>query len=92
MVTYKNRDGQYIERRITGQRFWKIAKAVGARAGLSAFHTHALRHACGAELLRRTKDLRVVQEHLRHVDVQTTTGYTRLTQQDLRQACDQGGG
>ena len=49
---------------------------------------HALRHACGAELLRRTKNLRVVQEQLRHVDVQTTTGYTRLTQQDVRQALE----
>ena len=49
---------------------------------------HALRHACGAELLRRTKNLRVVQEQLRHVDVQTTTGYTRLTQQGVRQALE----
>ena len=32
--------------------------------------------------LRRTKNLRVLQEQLRHVDIQTTTGYTRLTQQD----------
>jgi integrase len=77
-----------IERRITGQRIWKVVKAVGIRAGMSALHPHALRHACGAELLRRTKNLRVVQEQLRHVDVQTTTGYTRLTQQDVRQALE----
>jgi site-specific recombinase XerD len=70
VVTYKNRTGPCIERRITGQRIWKIAKAVGTRAGLSALHPHALRHACGAELLRRTKNLRVVQEQLRHVDIQ----------------------
>ncbi len=49
-VTYKNRMGQRIERRITGQRIWKIIKAVGARAGIPALHPHALRHACGAEL------------------------------------------
>jgi site-specific recombinase XerD len=88
VVTYKNRVGQRIERRITGQRIWKLIKAVGARAGISALHPHALRHACGAQLLRRTKNLRVVQEQLRHVDVQTTTGYTRLTQQDVRQALE----
>ena len=29
-----------------------------------------------------------MQEQLRHVDVQTTTGYTRLTQQDVRQALE----
>jgi integrase/recombinase XerC len=88
VVTYKNRVGQPIERRIRGQRIWKVAKAVGTRAGMPALHPHALRHACGAELLRRTKNLRVVQEQLRHVDIQTTTGYTRLTQQDVRQALE----
>ena len=34
VVMYENRAGQRIERRITGQRIWKLAKAVGARAGL----------------------------------------------------------
>ncbi len=86
VVTYKHRVGQCIERRITGQRIWKVVKVVGARAGLHALHPHALRHTYRAELLRRTKNLRVVQEQLRHVDVQTTTGYTKLTQQDVRQA------
>jgi site-specific recombinase XerD len=88
VVTYKHSVGQRIERRITGQRIWKVVKAVGARAGMPGLHPHALRHACGAQLLRRTKNLRVVQEQLRHIDVQTTTGYTRLTQQDVRQALE----
>jgi len=88
VVTCKHSVGQRTERRITGQRIWKVAKAVGTRAGIAALHPHALRHACGAELLRRTKNLRVVQEHLRHVDIQTTTGCTRLTQQDVRQALE----
>jgi len=47
----------------------KVAKAVGMRAGLRALHPHALRHACCAELLRRTKNLRVVQEQLRLVQI-----------------------
>jgi site-specific recombinase XerC len=35
--------------------------------------------------LRRTRgNLRAVQEHLRHSDIQTTTLYTRLTQDDLQ--------
>jgi len=29
-----------------------------------------------------------VQEPLRHVDIQTTAGYRRLTQQDVRQALE----
>lgn len=43
----------------------------------------------------RTGNLRAVQEHLRHADIQTTTLYTRLTQQDLQQVVgvfDQAGG
>jgi len=37
------------------------------------------------ELLRRSGgNLRAVQEHLRHADIQTTTVYTRLTQTDLQ--------
>lgn len=71
-----------------GQRIWKVVQAVGARAAMPALHPHALRHACGIELLRRTKNLRVGQEQVRHVDIQTTTGYTRLTQQDVRQALE----
>ena len=44
-----------------------------------------IRHACGVELLRRSNgNLRAVQEHLRHVDIQTTTVYTRLTPSDLQ--------
>src|SRR5262252_7225826 len=77
VVTYVNKAGLSIERRITGQRIWKVVRAAGKRTGIPALHPHALRHACGAELLRRTKNLRLVQEQLRHADVQTTTGYTR---------------
>jgi site-specific recombinase XerD len=59
------------------------------RAGLlKAAPAGTITNAEGAEFLRRTKNLRVVQEQLRHVDVQTTTGYTRLTPQDVRQALE----
>ena len=88
VVVYENKVGQRIERRITGQRIWKVAKAAGIRAGLRGLYPHAFRHACGLELLGRTMNLRVVQEQLRHADIQTTTGYTRLTQQDVRQALE----
>ena len=46
---------------------------------------HAFRHSCGVELLKRSRgNLRAVQDHLRHADIQTTTVYTRLTQTDLQ--------
>jgi site-specific recombinase XerD len=71
---------------MSGQRVWKIIKDLGQRVGMPELHPHALRHACGAEFLRRSHgNLRAVQEHLRHKDVQTTTLYTKVTQQDLRQ-------
>ena len=65
---------------------WKISKDIGRRMGIPELHPHAFRHACGAEFLRCTHgNLRAVQEHLRHKDVQTTTVYTKVTQQDLQQ-------
>jgi integrase/recombinase XerD len=68
-----------------GQRLWKITKVIGARAGVPEIHPHAFRHSCGVELLRLSGgNLRAVQEHLRHADIQTTTVYTRLTQSDLQ--------
>jgi site-specific recombinase XerD len=46
---------------------------------------HALRHACAVELLRRTKNLRAVQKHLRHADIGTTTIHARLLPQELQE-------
>ena len=37
-------------------------------------------------LPRTGGNLRMVQEHLRHADIQTTTRYTQLAQEDLRKA------
>ena len=52
---------------------------------MDTIHPHAFRHACGVELLKRSGgNLRKVQEHLRHADIQTTTIYTRLAPQDLQ--------
>ena len=88
VVTFVNKAGLSMGRRITGQRIWKVVRTAGKRAGIPALHPHALRHACGAELLRRTRNLRLVQEQLRHADVQTTTGYTKITQQDIREGLE----
>jgi len=82
---FKTKGGQVVEGRMKSHRVWKITKAIGARAGVPELHPHAFRHSCGVELLRRSGgNLRAVQEHLRHADIQTTTIYTRLTQSDLQ--------
>jgi integrase/recombinase XerC len=83
VVSFRNRWGAKRDARMHVNRVWKIIKRLGQRAGLPELHPHAFRHACGTELLFRTKDLRAVQEHLRHADIQTTTIYTRLAQPDL---------
>jgi site-specific recombinase XerD len=85
VVRYRTRGGRWEARRISAQRIWKIIKGLGRRAGMPDLHPHAFRHGCGVELLRRSGgNLRAVQEHLRHADIQTTTVYTRLTQTDLQ--------
>jgi integrase/recombinase XerC len=82
---FKTKGGQVVTGRMKGHRVWKITKAIGARTGVPELHPHAFRHSCGVELLRRSGgNLRAVQEHLRHADIQTTTVYTRLTQSDLQ--------
>ena len=63
----------------------EIIKDLGKRVGVDTIHPHAFRHACGVELLKRSGgNLRAVQEHLRHADIQTTKIYTRLAPQDLQ--------
>jgi len=87
VVRYLARGGAAQQRRMLGQRVWKLIKALGRRAGLPELHPHAFRHGCGVELHRRTGgNRRLVQEHLRHADIQTTTVYTRVTQHELQQA------
>ncbi len=85
LVRYWWYGGERKTRRISGQRIWKIIKDLGKRVGVDTIHPHAFRHACGVELLRRSGgNLRAVQEHLRHADIQTTTIYTRLAPLDLQ--------
>lgn len=42
---------------------------------------HILRHSCGTNLYQQTKDLRVVQETLRHRDPKITARYAHVNQQ-----------
>src|SRR5260370_22285769 len=81
----KRKGGCVVEGRMKSHRVWKVTKAIGARLGVPELQPHAFRHSCGVELLRRSNgNLRAVQEHLRHADIQTTTVYTRLTRSHLQ--------
>lgn len=86
VVRYHTRAGKVAQGRMSDRRVWKIVKDLGRDFGIPELHPHAFRHACGAELLQRTKgNLRAVQAHLRHADIGTTTVYTRLVQPELQQ-------
>jgi len=75
-----------IVRRIGGRRVWALVRDLGEQSGITGLHPHALRHACAVELLKRTKNLRAVQQHLRHRDIQSTTVYARLLPDELAEA------
>lgn len=54
----------------------EILKAVGMKQ--KGDSCHVLRHSCGTNLYSQTKDLRLVQETLRHTNPQTTARYTHI--------------
>lgn len=72
--------------KVSRRRVQQLINRVCQRAEIKGRGFHALRHSCGTRLYGATRDLLIVQRHLRHSSSRTTELYAHLAEGDYQKA------
>jgi integrase/recombinase XerD len=70
---------------ITRQTIWEILQYVSSKAKIKNISPHTLRHSFATHMLQGGADIRIVQELLGHVNVNTTQIYTHISPDTLKE-------
>lgn len=82
-ILFLSRSGKPLGREVVRAILQKYSRLAGVTSRVSP---HVLRHSLATHLIRGGADLRIVQEILGHVRVETTEIYTHLDHSDLKKA------
>ena len=66
--------------------FYVSVKTIMQKLGLDKKGLHIYRHTCAMQLYRKSKDILVTKEKLRHADIKTTMIYAYAEQSDVAEA------
>lgn len=82
-LLFTSLDGQ---KPLCGRWLRRMVKQAGEKAGIPWLHVHSTRHQFASDLLRKTKNIYLVQQALGHNDITTTTIYLHLVNSELEEA------